>query len=83
MSRLQERLDRIKAGFVKQVPPEVLQVMAGAEEELRSSGIMDRIVAPGSPLEAFELTDTDDQRVRSADLLSRGPLVLTVYRGAW
>lgn len=83
MSTLQERLDRIKAGFVSQVPQEVLQVMAGAEEELRSSGIMSRIPAPGSPLEPFQLADTAGQVVRSADLLSRGPLVLTVYRGAW
>lgn len=83
MSTLQERLDRIKAGFVSQVPQEVLQVMAGAEEELRSSGIMSRIPGPGSRLEPFQLADTAGQVVSSADLLSRGPLVLTVYRGAW
>jgi hypothetical protein len=83
MSGLQERLDRIKEGFVKQVPQEVLQVMAGAEEELRSSGIIERIPAPGSPLPGFELADTDGSVVSSTDLLARGPLVLTVYRGAW
>ena len=83
MSTLQERLDRIKAGFVSQAPQEVLQVMAGAEEELRSSGIMSRIPAQGSRLEPFQLADTAGQLVSSADLLSRGPLVLTVYRGAW
>ncbi len=83
MSTLQETLDRIKAGFVSQVPQEVIQVMAGAEEELRASGIMSRIHAPGATLEPFELFDTDGQQVSSADLLSRGSLVLTVYRGAW
>ena len=83
MSTLQDRLDRIKAGFVSQVPQEVIQVMAGAEEELRSSGIMSRIPAPGAALEPFDLFDTDGTHARSADLLSRGPLVLTVYRGAW
>ncbi len=83
MSTLQERLDRIKAGFVSQLPQQALQVMAGAEEELRSSGIMSRLPAPGSRLENFQLFDTDGRQVSSADLLSRGPLVLTVYRGAW
>lgn len=83
MSTLQERLDRIKAGFLKQIPDEVKQVMAGAEEELRSSGIMDGVPAPGARLPDFQLTDTDDQQVSSSELVARGPLVLTVYRGAW
>ncbi len=83
MSTLQERLDRIKAGFLKQIPDEVKQVMAGAEEELRSSGIIDLVTTPGSRLPDFQLTDTDDRQVSSSDLLARGPLVLTVYRGAW
>jgi len=83
MSTLQERLDRIKAGFVSKVPEEVLGVMARAEEELRASDIMSRLPAPGSRLESFQLFDTEGQRVSSDGLLSRGPLVLTVYRGAW
>lgn len=83
MSTLQERLDRIKAGFVSQVPPEAIQVMTGAEEELRASGIMDRIPSPGNTLEQFELADTEGRMVNSAGLLDQGPLVLAVYRGAW
>lgn len=83
MSTLQERLDRIKAGFLSEVPEEVKAVMAGAEEELRSSDIMSRLPRPGSRLESFELVDTDGTTWNSTDLLARGPLVLTVYRGAW
>jgi hypothetical protein len=83
MSTLQERLDRIKAGFLGQVPDEVKTVMANAEEEIRGSGIMDRVARAGSRLPAFELADTDGTMVNSADLLARGALVLTVYRGAW
>jgi len=83
MSTLQERLDRIKAGFLAQVPDEVKQLMAGAQEELHASGIMSRLPSAGDRLVNFQLTDTDDREVSSSDLLSRGPLVLTVYRGAW
>lgn len=83
MSTLQERLDRIKAGFLKNVPAEVKAVMDRATEELRGSGIMARIPAPGGALPAFELPDSEGNIVRSSDLLERGPLVLTFYRGQW
>ena len=83
MSTLQERLDRIKAGFVAQAPPEALAVMHRATEDLRNSGIMDRLPAVGAELPHFELPDTDGRLVSSRDLLARGPLVLSVYRGVW
>ena len=37
MSTLQERLDRIREGFEKQAPPEVLTVMHHATDDLRAS----------------------------------------------
>jgi len=83
MSTLQERLDRIKADFAGQIPDAAKAIMVQAEKELCDSGIMSRIPAPGSQLVAFQLSDTEGQQVSSADLLSRGPLLLTVYRGAW
>ena len=83
MSTLQERLDRVKAGFLKQVPAEAKAIMDRADEELRASGILSRIPAPGSPLPAFELPDTEGGLVRSSALLAQGPLVATFYRGLW
>ena len=83
MSTLKERLDRIKEDFKKQAPAEALAVMARAEEMLRASGIMERIVTVGSPLPAFILPDTAGNQVGSADLLARGPLVVTFNRGVW
>ncbi|MFQ6132884.1 MAG: hypothetical protein ACE5R4_12660 [Armatimonadota bacterium] len=83
MSTLQERLDGIKADFAKQAPAEAKALIARAADELRASGIMSRIPAPGSALPAFELPDTEGQPVRSAELLDRGPLVVSFYRGVW
>src|SRR6266513_1026868 len=37
----------------------------------------------GDPLPGFALPNSYGQEVRSADLLAKGPLVLTFYRGAW
>ena len=83
MSTLQERLDRMKAGFLKQASEEAKRVMASAEEALRGSGIMSRLPAEGSLLPAFALNDTEGRTVRSADLLAGGPLVVNLYRGQW
>ena len=83
MSTLQERLDRIRAGFVKEAPAEAQAIMSRATSDLRDSGIMDRLPATGTSLPAFELSDTDGELVRSADLLDRGALVISFYRGLW
>ena len=83
MSTLQDRLDRIRESFEGQAPKEALDVMHRATNDLRSSGILDRIPRAQDRLPPFELTDTEGQVVRSEDLLARGPLVVTYYRGAW
>jgi len=83
MGTLQGRLDRIKSAFRAEAPPEALAIIDRAAAELEASELRDRVAAAGGPLPPFELTDTDGQTVRSADLLARGPLVVTVYRGLW
>lgn len=84
MSGLAERLDRIKASFAEKASDEVKQVMGRATADLRASGILDRLPAVGAALPAhFELPDVDGAVVRSRELLARGPLVISFYRGVW
>lgn len=83
MSTLQSRLDRIRANFEEKAPADALAVMHRATEDLRASGILDSIPKVGDVLPAFELVDTEGQTVLAADLLAKGPMVLTVYRGVW
>ena len=83
MGRLQDRLDRIKAGFIKQAPPEALATMSAATAALVASGIADRGPAVGSILPAFDLPDSEGGRQCSSELLSQGRLVVTLYRGQW
>ena len=83
MSTLQDRLDRIRDNFAKQAPEAARSVMGRATQEVHDSGILDRIPKVGDPLPAFALPDTQGQTVSSAELLTEGPLVVTVYRGVW
>ncbi len=83
MTTLEERLATIREGAKKRIPPDKAAIMERATEDLRKSGVLGRVLKVGDPLPAFALRNAFGNEVRSADLLSRGPLVLTVFRGSW
>jgi hypothetical protein len=80
---LEEKLAATRAASAGRIPPERQAIMHRATEDLRRSGIMDRIVKVGQPAPKFELANHDGSRVASAALLARGPIVLSFFRGAW
>ncbi|MGB1882898.1 MAG: hypothetical protein ACPHUF_03250 [Gammaproteobacteria bacterium] len=80
---LKAKLDEIKAGAMKRIPPEILEQMLAATDALRDSGILDGVIKAGTPLPPFELKNQAGEVVKSADLLAKGAVVLTVFRGHW
>jgi hypothetical protein len=80
---LEDKLAAMRDAAAKRIPPDRLAIMHRATDDLRRSGILDRIVKVGSRMPAFALTNHDGSRVASADLLARGPLVLSFFRGSW
>jgi peroxiredoxin len=81
---LQAKLDAFKAEFeTKMVPPEVVEVLHRSVAELIAAGAPERALKAGDLAPAFTLPDPDGKPVSSRDLLARGPLVLTFYRGVW
>ena len=80
---LEEKLTATRAGAATRIPPERQVIMHRATEDLRRSGIMERIVKVGAPAPAFELANHDGRRVESTELLAGGPMVLSFFRGAW
>ena len=57
--------------------------MHRATDDLRASGILDGVIKVGDRLPAFALKNAFGQEVRSSELLAKGRLVLTVFRGSW
>ncbi len=57
--------------------------MHRATEDLRRSGLAQRALKVGDLAPTFELAKQDGDLVRSSDLLARGPLVITFFRGHW
>ena len=80
---LEDTLRGIREASAKRIPADKAAVMHRATEDLRVSGIMDRLIKVGDRLPSFALQNAYGQDVRSSDLLAQGPLVLTFFRGAW
>ena len=80
---LAEKLAATRTASAGRIPPDRAAIMERATEDLRCSGILDRIVAVGRPAPAFELANHDGRRVNSDALLAGGPLVVSFFRGSW
>ena len=85
---LQAKLDAFKADFEAGKPPynvpySVIETMHRATAELVASGAAARVLKAGDKAPDFTLADPDGRPVSSADLLARGPLVVSFYRGVW
>ena len=85
---LQDQLDAFKADFVsgrwlRQPTKEVLDTMTRATAELIATGQAQRARKAGEVAPEFILNNPDGKPVSSRELLARGPLVISFYRGVW
>jgi peroxiredoxin len=85
---LQARLDAFKADFEAGKPPynvphSVIETMHRATAELIESGVARRAKKAGNLAPPFSLKDPEGNVINSADILERGPLVLSFYLGVW
>ena len=85
---LQNRLDAFKADFIAgklafKPTKERLALMERATNELIESGQAQRAKKAGDKAPEFTLKDPEGNPVSSRDLLAKGPLVVSFYRGVW
>ena len=80
---LTEQLEKIRESAAERIPADSLAIMHSATEDLRASGIMDRVLKVGDSMPAFNLENTRGETVNSADLLAKGSLVVSFFRGKW
>ena len=80
---LEEKLAAARAASAGRIPPDRQAIMHRATEDLRKSGMLDRIVPVGAKMPEFELANHDGGRVSSRELLDGGPMVLSFFRGSW
>jgi|TARA_Y100000294_G_C8561913_1_gene339404 peroxiredoxin len=80
---LLEQIKEFQKGFLEQVPEETLKIMQSGTEKLIKSGIAEKCLKEGDKIPAFTLPNPKNERVSSDIMLSKGPLVINFYRGAW
>jgi peroxiredoxin len=85
---LQDRLDALKADFESGRFPlkptrEILDTMHRATDELVASAQAQHARKAGDVAPEFTLNDSDGKPVSSSELLAKGPLVVSFYRGVW
>jgi len=77
------RLEAKAEAFRSKAPTDKQKLYASGIEQVRSSGVEKSARNVGDRAPDFTLPDAAGKPVHLADLLRRGPVVLTWYRGGW
>ena len=80
---LQDKLDEYKKSFLEKAPPEAVEVIQRATENLETSGVLDKVLKVGESAPEFSLPDENGNLVDLKGLLAKGPVVISFYRGVW
>lgn len=80
---LDDRLNLIKAGMAGKVPPEKMKIMAEALENLKKTQIEKKALKVGQKFPDFTLGNFDGKKVQLKELLKKGPVIVSFYRGSW
>jgi len=85
---LQAKLDAFTADFEGGKPPynvprSIIEAMHRQRAELKASGLPERAKKVGDKAPAFKLKDAEGTEISSTDLLAKGPLIVSFYRGVW
>jgi peroxiredoxin len=80
---LQEIFAERKDLIAKYVPPDVQAVHARTVATLKQQGLAEKAPVIGAKAPPFEILDHNGKLVSSAELLSKGRLVISFIRGRW
>lgn len=80
---LQDKLNAFQVQFESSIPQAAVEAMHRATDELLATKQAERAAKIGDVAPSFSLADENGQPVQLAELLAKGPVVLTFYRGGW
>ena len=80
---LTEQLNDLRQELGEKTPLETLVEIGRFVQELVQSGIEKKCLQAGDRVPSFALPNVTGAMVSSEDILSRGPVVISFYRGAW
>ena len=80
---LQAELNAFQATWKQRAGSEFAAIIAADNEALLRSGLVERALPAGAKFPDLTLANARDGQTRIYDVLARGPLVVTFYRGGW
>ncbi len=80
---LQTELDAFQAAWKQRAGGDVAATIAGDNDALLRSGLVERALRAGAKFPDLTLANARGGQTRIYDVLARGPLVVTFYRGGW
>ncbi len=80
---LQQEIDAFVAEAKTRMPAELLAEIEASIEDVRRAGVEDRALKVGDLAPAFTLPNANGRPVALVELLTKGPVILTFYRGVW
>lgn len=82
-STLKPQLDAMREHFATNAPADVIALYDKGIRDVAAGGVIDTALKVGAKAPDFTLPDANGQSVALATLLTKGPVVVTWYRGAW
>jgi hypothetical protein len=80
---LAEDLAKLREESKGQIPADQYEVMIRATDNLAKSGIIESALKEGDIAPEFVLPNVLGADVSLSELLKKGPVVLSFYRGGW
>ena len=80
---LKAQIDAYNVQKDAKLPADVLALMNTTNEELITQHIKDNALQIGQKVENFSLANHNGENIELADLLKKGPVIISFYRGGW
>ena len=80
---LTEQLNDLKQQLGREIPREILVEIGQFVKGLVQSGIEKTSCGAGDRMPSFTLPNVSGEMIFSGDILAKGPMVLSFYRGVW
>lgn len=80
---ISQSLEALRNNFYSSAPKEIIEVIDKSITDLVESKLAEKAFKVGDKMPNFSLKNAVGNDIKLEKLLSKGPLVINFYRGAW
>ena len=81
--KLKEQIDEMQKQLLANIPEEVIKTITVANKKIIGSRLEKGALKAGQEMPVFQLNNHLNRPVPSYELLGKGPLIISFYRGSW